>query len=160
MAATKFDLRETVIEAWYGAREVVEGFVSDFSSRDRFFKYKVGIVGVWALLSLTTLGVACPSQGGANRLGARVRPEKVVDQYSILVRNESDVKWDDVRITVNNRYTAYTSHIAPGDHITLTLWQFTGDSGQVPPKGMQPQIIAIRCAQGTYERDLSVPEEP
>ena len=159
MAESKLDLRESIIEAFYGAKEAVGSLVEDFQNSDRFFKYKLGIILAWVLLSLTTIGLACPGSGGANSLGAKVRVTKVVEDTSILIKNESSVNWSDVRIKMNGTYTAYTPAIPGGGNLVLTLKQFAGPSGQVPPKGLQPATVEINCSQGLLLVDLNKPEE-
>jgi hypothetical protein len=150
MAATRFDPKETAIEAFYAAKDLVEGLLNDFRSSDKFFKYKLGIVVLWAFLSLSTAVVACPgAEGPSNSLSADVKVVQVLDETSVTVLNQSSSEWRDVRLLLNGAYTAYQPTIAAGARAVLTLKQFAGSGGAAVPAGTRPSSLKITCSEGS-----------
>ena len=158
MAARGFDPKETVIEAFYAAKELVGGFFNDFKSSDKFFKYKVGIVALWAFLSLSTAVVACPgSEGPNNSLSAQVKVVQVLDETSVTVLNQSSSEWRDVRLLLNGAYTAYQPTIEAGRMAVLTLRQFAGPGGVAVPAGTHPSSMKITCSEGSTVVTMGLP---
>jgi hypothetical protein len=158
MASGGFDPKESLIEAFYAAKELAEGLLADFKSSDRFFKYKAGIIATWAFLSITTAAVACPGSGAPqNKLMARALVEQVVDETSVAVINDSTSEWKDVKITLNHTFTAFQASIPASGRAVLTLKQFSGANGAAVPAGTKPNLVTVICSEGTTEIDLNAP---
>jgi len=156
MAAGKFDLKDALIEAFYTAKALVSQLVDDFRSRDRYFKYKAGIIAAWLALSAGTLGVSCAA--GAphqNSLHAVTQVTQVVGEYTLFIRNDSDEDWNDVWLTLNGSYRAHTPLIGRGDHYVIPAKQFVGAHGALPAKDLKPRSLRIRCSSGSDTLDLT-----
>ena len=160
MAGRKFDPKEMAVEAFYSAKALGEQFLDDFRSRDRFFKYKAGIIAAWAAVSVLTLGISCGGGPKENNLHARTQVTQVLDDYTVLLRNTSSSDWKDVRLTLNSRYTAYTPVIAAGDKYVIAVKQFVGPQGEVPAKDLKPQSLKVVCSDGADVLDLTKREGP
>jgi hypothetical protein len=158
MAGRKFDPKEMALEAFYSAKALFEQFVDDFRSRDRYFKYKAGIIAGWAAISVVTLGISCGGGPKENRLHARTQVTQVLDDQTLLIRNDSSSDWKEVHLTLNSRFTAYTPEIAAGGKFVIAVKQFVGPEGEVPAKDLKPQFLKVACSEGGDVLDLSKPE--
>lgn len=162
MDGRRFDPKELAIEAFYSLKDLVEQFISDFRSSDRFFKYKAAILAGWFVLSAATLGLSCSGGPAQNSLHAHTQVTRVLDDQSLLLRNDSGSAWKEVRLTLNGKYTAYAAEIAPGGKFVLAVKQFVGPEGEVPAKDLRPATLRLSCSEGTETIDLTRPavEEP
>jgi hypothetical protein len=158
MEGRRFDPKELAIEGFYSLKDLVEQFVSDFRSSDRFFKYKAAIIAGWLAVSGTTLGLSCSGGPRQNSLRAHTQVTRVLDDQSLLVRNDSTSTWKEVRLTLNGKYTAFTPEIAAGGKFVLGVKQFVGPEGQVPAKDLRPVSLRLSCSEGNEEIDLTRPE--
>ncbi len=132
-------------------RDAVEGF----RRQDRYFKMRAGIVGAWAVLTLVALWTACPSSGPTNPLGADVRVlrDSLVGGEQILVRNESDEIWTEVKLTLDDGWRHEHKTLRSHDQLVLSLDRFKRE-GQPPPRDLKPRTLKIECDQGHYVFDL------
>lgn len=158
MADRKFDPKEWAIEAFYTVKELVAQFVEDFRSRDRYFKYKVGIIAAWLAVSTGTFAISCGGGPRETRLHAHAQVTQVADDTTLLVRNDSGDAWREVRLTLNGKFTAYTPEIKPGDKFVLAVKQFVGPEGKVPARDMKPLTLRVTCTDGTDTIDFSQPQ--
>lgn len=159
MAAGKLDPKESLIEAFYTVKALLSQLVDDFRARDRYFKYKAGIIVAWLALSAGTLGVSCAAGAPRhNSLHAVTQVTQVVGEYTLFIRNDSDQDWNDVRLTLNGSFNAYTPVIAQGDHFVIPAKQFVGAQGAIPAKDLKPRSLRIRCSDGSDTLDLTKPE--
>jgi len=130
--------------------DLVEGF----RRSDRYFKWRLGIVGAWAVLSIATLWGACASTAPTNALGADVQVNRdSIMGVQLLVRNESTRIWEDVVLTLDDgwRYTHRT--MRPHDLVVLSMSSFKkGD--EAPPRDYKPRALVIACEQGSDRFDL------
>jgi hypothetical protein len=132
------------------AAELARGY----ERADRFLKLRLGIVGAWAVLSLATLWLACPSSGPTNSLGADVQVSRdSIMGVQLLVRNESDRIWEDVVLTLDDgwRYTHAT--MRPHDLVVLSMSHFKKGE-EAPPRDYKPRALVIECGQGSDHFDL------
>src|SRR5512144_1884530 len=79
------------------AADVADGY----RKSTRYFRLRAAIVGTWALLSVVTFWVACPSSGPTNALGAKVALLSAKAGGSLMgtqvfVENDSRRMWTDV----------------------------------------------------------------
>jgi hypothetical protein len=124
--------------------------VEDFRRRDRFFKYKAFIAAGWFALSATTLGIACP-QGGmeVGEMGARVVVGTTPGRPSLVIYNESDEPWVDVRFTVNKEFGAYVAKVEPKSYVTLTPKQLLRTNGQPAPSDLVMRDLELKTEDGS-----------
>lgn len=158
MAERKFDPKEMAIEAFYTVKELLAQFVEDFRSRDRYFKYKVGIIAAWLVVSTGTFAVSCGGGPSENSLRAHAKVTTVADDVTLLVRNDSSDVWKEVHLTLNGKFTAYTPEIPPGGKFVLAVKQFVGPEGQVPARDLQPQTLRVACSEGADVIDFRKPQ--
>jgi hypothetical protein len=160
MEGRKFDPKELAIEGFYTVKALLEQFVEDFRSRDRFFKYKVGVIAAWLVASGGTLAVSCGGGPRDNSLHAHTQVTRVLDDKSLLIRNDSGSSWKEVRLTLNGSFTAYTPEILSGGKFVIAVKQFVGPDGQVPAKDLEPRLLRIACSEGTDTVDMTQPAQP
>jgi hypothetical protein len=132
-------------------REAAESF----RRQDRYFKIRAGIVGAWALLTAVSLWAACPTSGPTNALGADVRVvhDSLVGGEQILIRNESNEIWTDVRLVLDNGWRHERKTIRPQDQLVLSAAQFVRE-GRPAPRDHRPRTLSIECDQGRARFDL------
>jgi hypothetical protein len=136
-------------------RERAVRLAEDFRHSDRFFKMRLGVVGTWALLSLLTMWVACPSSGPTNSLGADVQVlrESLVGGEQILVRNESNEIWTDIVLILDEGWRYEHRTMRPHDQLVLPVSHFRKDE-QPPPEDFKPRTLTVECGQGRHRFDL------
>jgi hypothetical protein len=121
---------------------------------DRFTRMRIGIVAVWAVLSLATLWGACGSPDRTSSLGAEVRMNgDSIMGVQLLVRNESSRIWEDVVLTLDGgwRYTHTT--MRPHDLVVLPIAGFRrGD--EAPPSDYRPRTLTIACGRASDRFEL------
>ncbi len=119
---TKERLREGTIDTVLNATTILGELMEDFRNSDRFFKYKAGVLFTWLLLSVTSLGVACPpSDQSSNDLEARLIANRSEATPVFMVKNDGTDPWENVVITVNGKYHATMTRIeGGGGNVTLT----------------------------------------
>jgi phage tail protein X len=154
--------KEFLVDAALNAKAVLGEFVEDFQSRDRFFKYKAGVVAGWTLLSALSLFLACPGapgEGDSNDLDAKVNVQEVMGGEkaitAIYIGNQGTADWGDTFVRLNNVYTAALPDVKAGTHVVLTVTKFSSSDGRTPPPEMKPQRIDIRCKAGEASFDLT-----
>jgi hypothetical protein len=111
--------------------------LEEFRASDRYFKYKAGIIGSWAFISLLSIIIACPGQGVKTaELGARVTVLPNADRPkaapSLTVTNTNEDPWENVIFTVNGKYKALVPKIDAGGIYTLTPKSLLGNLGPMP----------------------------
>jgi hypothetical protein len=133
----------------------LRGAVEGFRRQDRYFKMRAGIVGAWALLALMSLWIAWPSSGVTNPLGADVRvlPDSLVGGEQILVRNESDEIWTEVKLLLDDGWRHERKTLRSHDQLVLSLDKFERD-GHPAPRDLKPRTLTIDCDQGRHVFDL------
>ncbi len=133
----------------------LRGAIEGFRRQDRYFKMRAGIVGAWLLLSLASLWVACPPSGATNPLGADVRVlrDSLVGGEQILVRNESDEIWTEVKLLLDGAWSHEHKTLRPHDQLVLSIDKFTRE-GQPAPGDLKPRTLTIDCDQGRHIFDL------
>lgn len=133
----------------------LRGAVEGFRRQDRYFKMRAGVVGAWLLLTLASFWIACPPSGSANPLGADVRVlrDSLVGGEQILVRNESDEIWTEVKFLLDGTWRHDHKTLRSHDQLVLSLDKFTRE-GQPAPSDLRPRTLTIDCDQGRHVFDL------
>ncbi len=133
----------------------LRGAIEGFRRQDRYFKMRAGIVGAWMLLTVVSLWTACPPSGAANPLGADVRVlrDSLVGGEQLLVRNESDEIWTEVKLLLDGAWSYEHKTLRPHDQLVLSLDKFARE-GQPAPGDLKPRTLTIDCDQGRHIFDL------
>jgi hypothetical protein len=139
---------------WQALRARTRKAAGDYRGASRFSKMRVGIVSLWVAVSAATLWGACPSSGPSNALGAEVQVSgDSLLGVQILVRNESGHIWEDVVLTLDDRWLYSHATMRPHDLVVLSTDQFRrGD--EAPPRDYKPRGLRIQCALGGGTFDL------
>ncbi len=125
------------------ARDVADGY----RRSTRYFKMRAAVVGAWALLSIGTLWIACPSSGPKNGLGAEASLSEAFLGSQLLVRNESDALWRDVVFTIDGGFRLERRTVRKGESVSLAVGQFRrGD--EAAPTDLRPRTLTIECSEG------------
>ena len=120
----------------------------------RFFKMRAAAVGAFAVLSLLTLWLACPSGGPANSLGAEVQLSEEVLGTQILVWNGSGRIWTDVTLTLDGGWRWQTPTFRDGQRLVIAVSRFSRD-GAAAPANLKPRTLTIECRQGSATAPLA-----
>ena len=137
------------------ARSLAQQTTEGYRRSDRFFRMRAAIIGVWTLLAVTTLWMACPSSGPANSLGADVQVlrDSLVGGQQLLVRNESTDIWTDVKLTIDGGWRHEHKTMRPHDQLVLSMSQFKRGA-EPAPRDFKPRSLTIECDQGHFTIDL------
>lgn len=147
-ALSKERLKESAADTALNALSILREVWEDFRSSDRFFKYKAGIIGSWALLSVMSIVVACPSSGVSNPIGAHLVASEVAGRVAISVRNESQETWRNVLVIVNGTYRAITPPVDPGMMLTVTPKLLAAADGAPPPADLKVVDLELQTSEG------------
>lgn len=147
---SKERLKEGAAETAMNAAGILRDLVEDFRNSDRFFKYKAAVLVCWVLLSVTSLGVACPSTADTNSIGARLIVSDVAGQRVYLIKNDSEEPWDNVSVVVNRTYQTTSAQIAPYGDIGLTpRLLIDSGTGKPAPSDIIFGDVEVHCDQGS-----------
>ena len=131
------------LNLWGFLRDVYDGF----KRSNVYFKYRVLVVVTWGVLSVTGMGIACPSDfGDSNALGARLVVTWVADEPVYMVVNDSTDSWDDVRLVVNDQYSAAATRIPPGKELTIGAKKLIDESGRPAPANLQVTKLVLKAS--------------
>ena len=124
---------------------ILRDVIDDFKSSDRYFKYKAAVLVCWLGLSVTSIGVACPSSGTGNSIGARlvIAGEAAAPIY--MVKNDSTAPWQDVEVLVNGTYRSTAAQVdANGGEITLSPVVLYDAAGTRAPANLKITEISVQ----------------
>ena len=128
---------------------ILRDFFDDFKSSDRFFKYKAMVAVLWLGLSVTSVGVACPSGGGStNAFGARLVVAGDSSAPIYMVKNDSPTPWQDVAVVVNGKYRSTAAQVEANREITLSPVVLYDDTGARAPTGLKITDITVQIGDG------------
>jgi hypothetical protein len=145
-----------LLNVWGVIRDLYDGF----RRSDAYAKYRILIVMAWAVLSVTGMGVSCAGgSGDSNALGARLVVSFVNGEAVYMVLNESSDVWEDVRLVVNDRYSAAVTRVAPGAEVTLGAKKLIDESGKPAPPDLQVSKLLLKTSddQTVLVRDGKAP---
>jgi hypothetical protein len=137
------------------ARDLATEVSDGYRRSTRFFKLRLAVVGAWAVLSLLTLWLACPSVGPGNSLGAEVQMSEGLMGTQILVLNGSGRIWTDVTLTLDDTYQWQTPTFRDGQRMVIAASRFSR-GGAAAPQNLKPRSLSIQCAQGSATASLSM----
>jgi hypothetical protein len=143
------------------AKELATDVAVGYRRSTRHVRMRAAVVGGWALLSLASLWIACPSSGPTNALGAQVHllPESLVGPQ-VLVHNDSDELWTNVVFTLDGTWRHARRTVRPQDKLVLALAQFTAEDGAKAPRTLRPETIRIECEEGRVTTPLEPERKP
>ncbi len=136
-------------------RKAASGLLDGFRRTGRWQKVRLGLVGGWIAASLLALWIACPSSGPGNSLGADVHvlKDSLLGGQQILVRNESDVVWTDVVVTLDGTWRHGVRALRPREQVVLSPSQFDR-AGEAAPRDLRPRKLQVECREGSASFDL------
>jgi hypothetical protein len=129
-------------------RELYQGY----QRSNTFFKYRVLVVASWAVLSLG--GVAAAFHNGAaesNALGARMVVSSVADEPVYMIVNESNDAWQDVRLVVNERFSAAAIRVAPGGELTIGIRKLIDETGRPAPENLHVDKMTLKTSDDSVD---------
>jgi hypothetical protein len=156
--------KEAALDVFYNAKSMAADMVEDFRASDRFFKYKAGVIGSWALLAVLALFVSFPTgnpqEQQSNSLDARVLIKQVpaLDRSitALYIENSGSDNWGVTVLTLNNSFTHALADLKAGGKAVVTLEKFSGTGGKTPPSDTRPQKLDIKCDRGSVSIDLTL----
>jgi len=119
---------------------------------DVYTKLKAGVVGLWLILAVAGIAVACP-QGlhRGNSLGAELVLAGDRDRPVYMIRNASSDLWEDVTVVVNHEYRVSVAQVEPGRDITFTTKQLMGSNGTLAPSDLRLVDVELRTDDDEVE---------
>lgn len=151
--------------------DIVKGV---FHWGSRFHAEKIGVLVGFVVLSVGSAIWAFSTPGGADGLGAEVTLDEGMVGFELLIENDGDTDWSDVRITLDRQYLYTTEEIESGGFVQLTRsdleyayhiprpwgreeWErLAADKkpGVEPPDDYVPSFVQIRAWEGELDEDL------
>lgn len=129
------------------AKDVARDLAEGYRKSTRYFKLRAAVIGAWALLSIGTIWLACPSSGPRNGLGAEASLSDTFLGAQVIVKNDSDAQWRDVTLTLDGGWSLQRRTVRPGDSLSILVSQFRrGD--EAAPRDLRPRALSIRCSEG------------
>lgn len=148
------DPRAAAARVTEAARDLATDLTEGFRKSDRAFKRRTAVVGLWAVLALVSVWIACPPSGPTNALGAVARLDTGgIMGAQVLVQNDGREHWTDVTFTLDDGWRLERRTVRAGDKLVLPVSAFLKD-GQVPPPDLKPRRLDIRCSEGHAEAPL------
>ena len=141
-------IKEGAVDTLLNSVSILSELADDFRSSDRFFKYKAGVLVVWLMLSVTSVGVACGNQGPTNDINAVLVVGGDAAKTIYLVKNESLEVWQDVEVAVNGKYRATLAQMeANGGSIALSPAVLFDPAGAKAPANLVITDIVITVSE-------------
>ncbi|HEY8210339.1 MAG TPA: hypothetical protein VIG99_22800 [Myxococcaceae bacterium] len=141
-------LREGALDTVLNAAGLLADTWDDFRNRDRYFKYKAGIIAAWLFLTVTSFSIAFPGTG-SNHLSAHLIQTEVAGRPVYMIKNDSRSAWREVTVVVNKHYRTAVGTVEPnGGTLTFNLKQLKGDKDTAAPVDMRIQDLELRTDDG------------
>lgn len=119
----------------------------DFQSSDRYFKYKAAVLACWLTLTVTSVGIACPTSSfRTNAIGARLVIAGDAASPIYMVKNDSTEPWQDVEVLVNGQYRSTAAQVDAQREITLSPVVLYDDKGARAPSDLRISEIVVQIA--------------
>ncbi|MDY7230650.1 hypothetical protein [Hyalangium rubrum] len=150
-------LKSEASNVFLNALSIIKEKVQELREQDNFFKYKAGIIGGWALVSVLSIVIACPGQGiETTALGARVtllpNADKPTANPSLTVTNTDTEPWENVVFVVNGKYSTRTiPKIDAGSIFTVTPRLLANNAGTPMPPDERFYQAEMRTDDGKAE---------
>lgn len=145
---TKEVLKAGAVETALNTFGILRDLAGDFQRQDAFFKYKVLVLALWAILCTTSVTIGCPGGGVTNDIGARLVVAGEATRPIYMVKNDTASKWTDVEITVNGQWRTTAAEIGANGDVTLVPKLLINPSGESAPNDLKVNEIFVRSAEG------------
>jgi len=130
------------------AKDLATDLTEGFRKSDRPFKRRTAVIGIWAVLALTSVWIACPPSGSTNALGAVARLDSGgIMGNQVLVQNDGRDLWTDVVFTLDDGWRLERRTVRAGDKVVLSVSAFSRE-GTHAPSDLAPRQLTIECAEG------------
>jgi len=141
-------IKEGAVDTLLNSVSILSEMAEDFRTSDRFFKYKAGVLLTWLMLSLTSVGVACGTQGPSNDINAVLVVGGDATHPIYLVKNDSLERWQDVEVLVNGKFRATLATMdANGGSIALSPAVLFDETGAKAPASLVIQDIVLTVSE-------------
>ena len=138
-------LRAGATETMLNGAGLLRDVWDDFKSSDRYFKYKAMVLVSWLVLTVTSVGIACPSKGfRTNSFGARLVVAGDASSPIYMVKNDSAEPWQDVEVLVNGQYRSTAAQVDAQREITLSPVILYNAAGVRAPADLRISEIVIQ----------------
>lgn len=136
-----------------------EAAYADFQKRRKHTRYRAYALGSYSLIAAATLLFQLYDH---NSIAAYVRVERVDFPRSasaVFIRNDSQHRWSNVKVTLNGLWLYERPQIEPGDIVLVRVDRFaqveprTGKM-QFPPPETVARRLRIECDAGRFESTL------
>lgn len=151
-----------------------ETLKSVFHWGSRYHAEKIGVIVGFLVLSVASALWAFSSPGGAEGLGAEVEFDSGMVGFELVVENNTEGDWTDVRITLDRQYVYTFDELSAGDYVQLTRsdleyayhihrpwgredWERLADGekpGLRPDDDYEPSFVQIRAREGEHDEEL------
>lgn len=120
----------------------------DFRNSDRFFKYKAAVLICWLVLTVTSIGVACPASSfRTGSMGARLVVAGEANAPIYMVKNDGKEPWQDVQVIVNGQYKSTAAQIDPNADVTLSPVVLFDEKGARAPSDLRISQIIVQIGE-------------
>jgi hypothetical protein len=144
----KAAIKEGAADTLLNSVSILSEIAEDFRTSDRFFKYKAGVLVMWLMLSVTSVGIACGDQGPTNDINAQLIVASNGSSNVYLVKNESLEVWQDVEVVVNGAYRATLAQMeANGGSIALSAAVLFDAAGKKAPSNLVITDIVVNVSE-------------
>jgi hypothetical protein len=136
------------------AMDLAQDLSEGYRRSNRYVRMRAAVIAAFAVVTVASLWIACPSSGPSNDLGAEIKLAESFLGSQILLRNESDGLWTDVVITLDGDWRLERKTVRPGDEMVVSVAQFAKD-GKRAPKDYRPGSVTIECREGRAKASLA-----
>lgn len=132
---------------------------ADFTRRKKHVRYRFYAFTSYSLLAAGTLVFQLYSP---NPLGAHVRLERIefpTTAIAVLIRNDSEVPWNNVRVVLNGTWLYERPTVEARDNVIVRVDRFNVVDKQTgkptfPPPDTTARHLRIECDRGSFESEL------
>jgi hypothetical protein len=136
------------------AKDLAQDLSDGYRRSNRYVRMRAAVVASFAVLTLASLWLACPSSGPTNDLDAEIKLAESFLGNQILLRNESNEIWTEVVITLDGGWRLDRKTVRPGDEMVVSVAQFAKE-GQRAPKDFRPGSVTVECREGRAKVSLA-----
>lgn len=153
-------LREGAVDTVLNSVSILGELAADFRSSDRYFKYKVFVLVAWALLSVSSITVACAGHGPSNDIEATLITTGDASSPLYAVKNSSLEPWHDVEILVNGQYRTTQGEVEANAAVALSSAVLFDAKGKRAPRGLRITDIVVKVAEPEADVGLLLKGQP
>lgn len=141
-------IREGAVDTMLNGAGLLRDVWDDFRNSDRYFKYKAAVLVCWLFLTVTSIGVACPTSGfRTSSMGARLVIAGDANAPIYMVKNDGKEPWQDVTVIVNGTYRSTAAQIDVNNDVTLSPVVLYDDKGTRAPADLKISQIELQVGE-------------